>query len=155
MLVNSSGDIDHIIEKVGQPEKITKEERNNIIEREIMAYKKSGLKISRDKLEKESLLMEFKPSIIGVIIDDMGNIYVRKINSLIPKDKKVSFDLFNKDGYFHYEVKLPIILEFPIPKLIIMDGFIYQRDYDKEARIHSLVRYKIKNWDQIKEGISN
>jgi len=55
-------------------------------------------------------------------------------------------DIFSKDGYFLYEASL-------LPNTcVIKDGFLYTWDLDEEEGMEYGVRFKIKNWKQLKEG---
>ena len=55
-------------------------------------------------------------------------------------------DTFSKEGYSLYEASLS-------PNTcVIKDGFLYTRDLDEEEGMEYIMRFKIINWDQLKEG---
>ena len=151
--MNSSGETIYVIEKEELPEKMSQEERNKPFDDLIVAYKKRGLKIDKGELEKISNLTEYKPFFMGIMRDDVGNIYVMKTESITTKVRETLCDLFNKEGHYLYKVKMPLIRELPGPRVVIKNGFFYQGDHDRESGMDFLKRYKIKNWDQIKKGI--
>ena len=126
------------------------------IDRLIDAYKKHDIKIPRKEIEKWSNLLEFKPFYNEIISDDLGRIYVRKVGSILVKENEVNYDLFSRDGYYLYRVRMPYLPEFAplIPYIIIKNGCIYRGEHDKETMLDFVKRYKIKNWEQIKEGIN-
>jgi hypothetical protein len=57
-------------------------------------------------------------------------------------EKKV--DIFSKDGYYLYKTTLPKHTH------VIKNGYLYAREVEDDELVK---RYKIKNWNQIKEGI--
>jgi hypothetical protein len=96
---------------------------------------------------------DHKPYFYWIFSDSKGRIYVQRnktvdvIRGYGPFEKvKKQVDIFSKNGYFLYEASLP-------PNTcVIKDGFLYTRDLDEEEGMEYIVRFKIKNWDQIKEG---
>jgi len=59
----------------------------------------------------------------------------------------VKVDIFSPEGYYLYRSSLP-------PNtIIIKNGFLYTRELDEDEGMEYVKRYKIKNWEQIKEGI--
>jgi len=98
---------------------------------------------------------EFKPYFYSIFSDTNGRIYVQRNKSedvirgygpLDIMDKEV--DIFSQDGYYLYKAVLP-----PNTSLI-KDGFLYTREVNEDEGMEYIKRYKIKNWDLIKEGIS-
>jgi hypothetical protein len=78
--------------------------------------------------------------------DEIGNIYVIKWEGASGADENAYIDLFNRNGYYLYKIK--IYGSFP---LIIRKGYIYKIEYGREGYA-KIKRYKIKNWGKIKEG---
>ncbi len=64
-----------------------------------------------------------------------------------PEDISRVYDLFSEKGYYIYRVKMPL------PPSIIKKGCIYRIERDQDTGYTKVKRYKIINWDQIKEGI--
>jgi len=56
-------------------------------------------------------------------------------------------DIFSDDGYFLYEATLPPCT------WVIKNGFLYTYALDEDEGMEYVKRYRIKNWEQIKEGI--
>jgi hypothetical protein len=141
------------MEKEEFPQKITRKEKNIPIDEFIKAYKKQDIKMPRGEIEKLSNLLEYKPFFNGILTDDLGHIYVKKVGSILVKENEVIYDLFHRDGYFLYRVRMPYLKESPvlIPSMIIRNGFIYRGEHDRETMLDSVKRYKIENWDEIKE----
>jgi hypothetical protein len=94
---------------------------------------------------------EYKPHFYMIWCDSRGRIYVQRNRahttvrgkgSIDISEKEV--DIFNKDGYFLYKTTLPRNTR------VIKDGFLYSYKADEEGGFESVLRYKIKNWDQIR-----
>ncbi len=97
---------------------------------------------------------EFKPYYYSIFTDSKGRVYVQRnkaqdgIRGYGPIDKAAKeVDVFSQEGYFLYRTVLP-------PNTTaIKDGYLYSFDINEDEGIEYIKRYKIKNWDQIKEGI--
>ncbi len=59
----------------------------------------------------------------------------------------IEIDIFNKNGYYLYRTELPFI------PIIIQNGDVYELFSLKDTGEVRIRKYKIKNWDQIKDGI--
>jgi hypothetical protein len=94
---------------------------------------------------KEMNLGDFQPFYYLIIADDRGRIYVQTNKTWDEEDVKIKeMDIFSKDGYYLYKTTLPR------NTYVIKNGYLYAL----EVRDNEVVkRFKIKNWDQIKEGI--
>lgn len=103
-----------------------------------------GEKLSRSEVKRTYIFPRFKPLFLGIISDDKGRIYIRGYD---PDDSSAYFDLFNKEGYYIYKIKAPLY-----PR-IIKKGYVYLVKRDPGNDYVKVKRYKIKNWEQIKEGI--
>jgi len=77
----------------------------------------------------------------------LQRIFLWKVKSVLDKSEGNEFDVINKEGYFLYRAKIPVM-----PK-IIRKGFLYDIKEDEETGEISIRRFKIKNWDQIKVSI--
>jgi len=148
-VVKSSGEIAKIIKKEESPEPITRKEKNRLIDRTIESYRKRERKISRGVIKKALKFPKYKPFFMDIKNDDEGNIYVMRKRSGSSDYKGILFDLFNQEGYYLYKVKIP---NYPLK---IENGYIYSGKYDKKTGYNVISRYKIKNWEQIKEGIKS
>ncbi len=97
---------------------------------------------------------EFKPYFYLIFTDSKGRIYVQTnkaedgIRGYGPIDKaEKEVDVFSQEGYYLYRTVLP-------PNTtVIKDGYLYSFDLDEDNGIEYIKRFKIKNWDLLKEGI--
>jgi hypothetical protein len=106
-------------------------------------------KKEKNKFERYPL-PEPKPYFYGLLVDSKERIYVQRNNcygniKVEVTDKKV--DVFNKEGYYLFSTTLP-----PNTRAI-RDGWIYCFERNEDEGWEHIIRYKIKNWEQIKEGI--
>jgi hypothetical protein len=111
---------------------------------------KFSLKESR-KLKKSRVFYKLpphKPFFYSIITDNNGRIYVQK-NKTRGEDFKVNreVDIFSKDGYYLYKSTIPR------GTYIIKNDYMYVYVIDENKGDELVKRYKMKNWDQIKEGI--
>lgn len=94
---------------------------------------------------------QYKPYFFSILHDSKGRIYVQRNmaqTGRIPGDSiNKEDDVFSKEGHFLFKTTLP-------PNTCaIKDGFLYSYRVDEDARTEYVKRYRIKNWNQIKEGI--
>jgi len=145
-VLDSSGNLNYMIEMDKPPEPIIKKDKNKLIDRYLERQKlfPIGEKLSRSEVKRTYIFPKFKPLFLGIISDDKGRIYIRGYD---PDDSSAYFDLFNKEGYYIYKIKAPLY-----PR-IIKKGYVYLVKRDPGTDYVKVKRYKIKNWKQIKEGI--
>ncbi len=91
-------------------------------------------------------LPPYMPFFYTVFSDSQGRIYVQT-NRQGREAAEKEIDLFSRDGYFLYKTKLPAYTH------VIKNGFLYAYVVDEEDAMEYVKRYKIKNWEQIKEGV--
>ncbi len=72
---------------------------------------------------------------------------MRKARSVLDESGQVELDIFSKDGYYLYKTFLSFNPE------IIKIGFLYDIFTSEETGEVKIKRYRIKNWDQIEEGM--
>ena len=72
---------------------------------------------------------------------------MRRFKLYNPEDRSEVYDLFSEKGIFIYRVKMPL------PPRIIRKGYIYRIVPDRDTGYIKVKRYKIRNWDKIKEEI--
>lgn len=141
-IINPSGEVVYAFEKDYPPETFSKKEKERIIE----DYKESMERFGRER----KFIAEFpkyKPIFFNILDDDKGRIYVNNFELFPEGEAIVNFDLFNREGYYLYKVKMS---KFP---MIIKNGSLYTVERDKETELLTIKRYKIKNWEQIETGI--
>jgi hypothetical protein len=88
-----------------------------------------------------------RPYFRGISTDDAGHVYVARMGSILEKDKPSQIDVFSKDGYFLYRMTWSV---FPSA---IKGGAFYAVRENKETNETQIVRYRIKNWSQMKNGL--
>jgi hypothetical protein len=149
IVTDFSGEPSLIIEKDEPPQSITRREKDKIIDDtlEDTADEEEG-RWPRDVVEEGADFPDHRPFFNGIASDDTGRIYVRKVKSVLDESKEDEIDIFSADGYYLYTTKLTISRGF------IKGGFLYDTSYSEETGEYKVIRYKIKNWNQIKKGIS-
>lgn len=153
-VINSEGKIEFIFEKAESPSRITRKEKNKIINDFLesrnrwLKEKKRGFKLSKGDAKEAFIFPKHRPFFNDIMGDNLNNIYIKKLTSVLKKEKATTFDLFNSKGFYLYEIKIPIIPE------VIKNGFIYKIEQEEEAGIYLVKRYKIKNWNKIKNSFS-
>jgi hypothetical protein len=145
--VNNSGEVSLKIEKDGPPHPISRAEKDFIINRIEKAYERRGRKPPRDVVEASCQFPPHRPFFYGMTVDDLSRIYVRKARSVLDESGQVELDIFSKDCYYLYKTFLSFNPE------ITKDGLLYDIFTSEETGEVKIKRYKIINWDQIKEGI--
>jgi len=95
---------------------------------------------------------KFKPYFFSIFSDTESRIYVQQnkteggIRGYGPIDTtEKEVDIFSPDGYYLYRSSLPRNTS------IIKNGYLYTRELDEEEGMEYVKRYRIKNWDQIRE----
>jgi hypothetical protein len=93
-----------------------------------------------------------RPYFFHLIADSKGRIYVQRnitkgiLNTVQEKTNR-EVEIFCKDGYFLYTSILP-------PNTCeIRDGFLYAYAVDEVNGLESIKRYRIRNWEKIRDGI--
>jgi hypothetical protein len=145
-IIDSRGKSVLKILKEAENQPYTKKEKEKILDN---SYILNIAKISKKKLEKMIKWPKHKPFFDDIFTDDIGNNYVMKLKSRMSEDEGVEFDFFNKDGYYLYRIKIHWSLK-PWASLI-REGYFYENIRNQETGYQSIRRYKIKNWDQLRE----
>jgi hypothetical protein len=142
-LVDSSGNDVMVVEKEEIPEPLTEADKERDINAEFEILKQRGILIPKKEIERNYPFPAHKPFYSGFMTDDLRNIYVSKISTT---KREISYDLFNRRGYYIFRVHIrePIILK------TIIDGCLYAATVDKGTGYNKVKRYRIKNWDEIK-----
>ena len=147
--INAKGEMVYIVKKDEPPQAVTKAEKEKVIDRFMEGQKKRelGTKISKSKYVSALKFPKHKPFYERIIKDDKDRIYVERFQFLFDRSDIANFDIFSKDGYYLYKAKIPV--QYPL----IRHGYIYKIEYDQDTGYAKIKRYKIKNWEQIKEGV--
>lgn len=150
--INSLGETVSIIEKKEHLQSYTKKEKERIIRNEITSQQRLlRRKFSREEIEKAYKFPKYKAFYGGIISDNLGNIYVLRFSSDSSKKRKLEYDLFSREGYYFFIVRIKA--RRPVIPHKINKGFLYTRERDSESGYLKIKRFKIKNWEEIKEGI--
>jgi hypothetical protein len=148
-VISNSGEIDLKIEVSKRPKEISQKDRKDQIQGYMDRREKMpiGEKLTKSEVKKAYVFPEYKPFFSGIWTDSEDRIYVREMKRNNPGDRSQRFDVFDKDGHYIY------IIIMPFQPKILRDGFFFSLETDLESGYMKIKRYKIKNWDQIKEGI--
>jgi len=105
------------------------------------------MKISKKIVEEACHFRKYRPFFNKFIIDSKKRLYVQIVKSVLDESELINFDIFSNEGYYLYKTSLSFSPE------VIKNGFAYDVLTSRETGEVKIKRYKIKNWDQIKEGI--
>ena len=134
--VDIQGNLSLKILKQEEPQSFSNKEEDKIL---------SGFRVDlRAKIE----LPKFKPFIKKAFADSEGRIYVQRVRSPLDEKEDYPCDIFSKDGYYLYRVRLDV------EPAIIKSGFLYSIVRERESSYQLVKKYRIKNWDRIEKRIS-
>ncbi|MFC2161796.1 6-bladed beta-propeller [Acidobacteriota bacterium] len=155
-VVNSSGEIVYFIEKEERlkEKSLVKKEKEKLIDyhQELdKARGKDAKHRTRSYIETFLAFSEKKASYDRIFSDDKSRIYVRQVDTIYTEEEGAEYDMFSKDGYYIYRVKIPLKINYG-PWGMIKNGYLYDVVEDSETFNKIVIKYKIRNWDQIKEG---
>jgi len=137
-VVNEKGDILFKFSKEESYHPISEAEKDRV---------RNQFKRVPDTVKKAIQFPPHRPFFMRILCDDRERIYVMRFKSILDERKGYDFDIFSKEGYYLYKTFIPY---FPH---IIKNGFLYTRITSEETGEESIKRYKIKNWQNIKENI--
>lgn len=151
-MVTSSGVIACIIENDELGEVFTVKEKDELLDRKMKELKQSRFrsKLSRSEVKRVYKFPKYKPFFNSILIDDKDRIYAKRFHLPTDKDKTPIFDLFSKEGYYLYKIKIPLY-RLPFNQNSIQKGSVYTREFDRETGCAKIKRYKIKNWEHLQE----
>jgi hypothetical protein len=98
-------------------------------------------------IEEACAFPSSRPFFLGMIADDLQRLYLWRVKSVLDEREEQIFDVYSKDGYFIYRVKMALLPE------LVKNGYLYNIEEDDDTGEVFIKRYKIKNWKQIKEKI--
>jgi len=145
--LNSMGELDFIIKKNEPYQPISKREKGTIIQNAKDSMSERGQEWPEDVIEEACQFPEHRPFFSDLAVDEKGRIYVRRVRSVLEEEETREFDIFSADGYYLYKT------EIDFSPSLIKNGFIYRIKTDEEAGTVRIIRYRVKNWDQIKTTI--
>lgn len=138
-VAGSEGQTLHIITKEEKPQAISGKEKDET--------RRSGFFMwfgQSQRPEDAIVFPDHGPFFRNFINDDAGRLYVVRLNSILEKDAPSRVDVFSKDGIYLYRMTWAFI-----PAAIKL-GCLYEVRSDKETGEVRIVRYRIKNWSQMK-----
>lgn len=146
-IMDSKGNILHILQKNESPQTISRKEKNFMIDQMKKRLEERGRSLPKGDLEEGYQFPSHRPFFDKIIADDKQRLYVNKLKSVLDKDKGKEFeiDIFSKDGLYLYKTKLPYIPH------IIKNGDIFEVMINEDTGEIKIIRYKVKNWRQIRE----
>lgn len=137
-----------IIKKDEPSQSVSHREKDKIITDFLESTAEDGREWPRDVVEEGANFPDHRPFFTGMVSDDIGRLYVRRLKSVLDESKEAEFDIFGPEGFYLYRTTLSFM-----PNLI-KDGFLYRTTYSEETGEYKVIRYRIKNWSEIKQGIS-
>jgi hypothetical protein len=152
-VINLSRNIVFKIEKDENPQPIPDEVKDKAldycIEKFIERLKNRawGREFSRGEIREAMNFPKYMPYFCNIISDDKERIYVRQFKSPWTENEGVEYDIFNRDGYFLYRLKLSKIID------TLKNGYLYRVERDEGTGYAKIKCYRIKNWDQIRVGL--
>lgn len=135
------------IQKKEVPRSISQSEKKHVIERLEESISRSGRKWPDGVLEEACNFPSTRPFFRGIIVDDLQRLFLLRVGSVLDRSEEREFDLFNKEGYYFYCVKIPVLPS------IIKKGFLFDIKEDEETGEVRIRRFRIKNWDELKDKV--
>ena len=139
-----------LISKIQTDEKsysITQGEKDHIIGQLEERLSNRGRKWPKGVLEEAFDFPSSRPFFWGMTTDDLQRLYLWRVRSVLDESEEQIFDVYSKDGYFIHRIKIDLMPE------LVKNGYLYDIEEDEDTGEVYVKRYKIKNWEQIKEGI--
>lgn len=137
-IIDEKGDLLFRIRKEEPDYPITEKEKDKI---------RGQFKRAPEQVRKAILFPDHRPFFGPILTDDKGRIYVLRIRSPLDEEKIIRYDIFSREGYYLYRTSLS---DWP---QLIKGGYLYTLITSEETGEEQIKRFRIKNWDKIKEGI--
>lgn len=100
-----------------------------------------------ESLLKSVQFPSHRPFFNRIMCDNQARIYIMKMKSVLDNKYPLEIDIFSKDGYYLYKT------EISLDPYEIKEGYLYTKMSSKEKGEELIKRFKIRNWNQIKEGV--
>jgi len=146
-VIDKDGDCLMNIQKEEGQQAVSRKEKDAIIKRFDESLARQGQSVPRKAIEETCDFPAFRSFFSKIMADDKQRIFVRRVKSVLEEGEDAEYDIFGSDGRCLYRTTLPFTPE------IIKNGFLYAIHASEETGEVNIKRYKIKNWEQIKEGI--
>jgi hypothetical protein len=105
-------------------------------------------KLTKAEVKKAYVFPAHKPFFTNILIDDKSQIFAKKLKIYDPDDTSITFDFFNEEGIYLYDVTMPFY-----PRALA-GQCLYRFDSNRETGYVVIKRYRITNLDQLKTGIN-
>ncbi|UCE40354.1 MAG: 6-bladed beta-propeller [Candidatus Aminicenantes bacterium] len=136
-----------IFDKEEHAHTISRKEKNKIIDDLVKNTASAQLEWPKSVVEKMANLPHHRPFFDRIRVDDKRRIFIRQRRSVLDESEEMSFDVFGNDGHYLYSTKLPFV------PMSIRDGFMYHTTYSEETGEVKVIRYRVKNWDQLASSL--
>ena len=146
-VIDKDGDLISKIQMDEKSHSITQSEKDHIIGQLEEKNSREGRKWPKGVLEEACDFPSSRPFFWGMIADDLQRLYLWRVKSVLDESEEQIFDVYSKDGYFIYRIKMAFLPE------LVKNGYLYNIEEDDNTGEVFVKRYKIKNWNQIKTGI--
>lgn len=140
-IFDKEGNILIKIKKDEPYKKFTKEEKSRIENREKVGLISKGYPYQGISFR----FPKHMPFFYSIFTDCRGRIYVRRNPRERTGNGERVYDIFSKEGYYLYRATIPS------SSYIIKNGYLYTRIVNEDTGEELVKRYKIKNWEDIKE----
>ena len=146
----------HVISSLGKPrlkilvdresEPISEQEKEKLCSEFLEKQKQRSENLGREKLSRADLMKayvfpEHKPFFTNILVDDKNRIFLRKLKIYDQADSSVTYELFNEEGIYLYDVKIPF------SPLAVVNNCLYRVESDRDTGYMVIKRYRITNWD--------
>ncbi len=138
----------HVLNSRGEPIlKIEKEEPYHPITEKEKDKIRGQFENIPENVRKAIQFPEHRPFYSAFLSDDRGRIYVYKLKSTLDEEKGIKCDVLSKDGYYLYRTTLQYWPE------LIKTSYLYTITSSEETGEERVKRFKILNWENIKDRI--
>ena len=124
---------------------VSRSEKNKILDEFTAKLSRAGETWSRGELERMANMPDHRPFFKGLKVDDAGRVYVQRLPSVMEQPEGVEFDVFSGRGRLLYSLTLPFV------PVTVRSGFCYISESSEETGAVTVVRYRIRNWDSLKQ----
>lgn len=136
---SGEGEILMKVLKEEKSERITKQEKEKVFS--------ESFERMRKELHDKVYFPENRPVYSSLLVDDENRIYLEKFKPINDESSNYLYYVFNEKGKYLYNLVLSFRIE------CINKDFVYTIKIDEDSGETNLLRFQIKNWEQIKKGI--
>lgn len=146
-VADNKGNLLFRIQKEEKPHPISQKEKDFIIKGVGDHTSRRGPRWPDEVLEEACRFPPHRPFFRWIGVDDRQRLYVWRLKSVFERSRELEFDLFNREGYYLYRVKIPFL------PYVIKKGFLYDIRTDEETGEVRIRRFRIKNWGEINDRV--